>query len=153
VRDVLSNSYHDGWIGTGGPIAWPARSPDLNPLDFYLWGHLNTLAYAAPVDNEETLHHRTVDACQTINNYPGNFEWMLRSMMSLVKACIEFHGGDVEHFYKCTLSVTAHKSNVSGHMLIWIVFLVLVRETRFQNLSAPFSYTVHMNHKVCALNQ
>jgi hypothetical protein len=44
VRGVLSNSYHDRWIGTGGPTAWPPCStPYLNPLDFYLWGHLNTL--------------------------------------------------------------------------------------------------------------
>jgi hypothetical protein len=34
VRDVLNNTYHDRWIGRGGPTAWPPRSPDLNPLDF-----------------------------------------------------------------------------------------------------------------------
>jgi hypothetical protein len=32
--------------------------------------HLKSL-YAAPVDYEETLHHRIVDACQIIHNYPG----------------------------------------------------------------------------------
>jgi hypothetical protein len=52
VRDVLSNSYHDRCIGTGGPTAWPPSSTDLNQLDFYLWGHLKSL-YAAPVDNEK----------------------------------------------------------------------------------------------------
>jgi hypothetical protein len=73
VRDALSNTYYDRWIDRGGPIAWPPRSPDLNPLDFYLLGHLKTLVYAAPVDNEEAIHHRTVDACRTIRNYPGIF--------------------------------------------------------------------------------
>jgi hypothetical protein len=34
------------------------------------------LVYAAPVDNEEALHYRIVDACQTIRNYPGIFERM-----------------------------------------------------------------------------
>jgi hypothetical protein len=29
--------------------------------------------YAAPVDNEDALHHRLVDACQTICNYPPHF--------------------------------------------------------------------------------
>jgi hypothetical protein len=56
--------------------ARPPRSPDLNPLDFYLWGHLKTLAYADPVDNKQTLHRRTMDACQTIRNYPGVSEQM-----------------------------------------------------------------------------
>jgi transposase len=25
------------------PVAWPARSPDLNQFDFFVWGHLKTL--------------------------------------------------------------------------------------------------------------
>jgi hypothetical protein len=97
VRDVLSNTYHDRWIGWGGPTACHLRSPDLNLLDFYLWGHIKTLVHAAPVDNEEALHHRTVDACQTIRNYPGIFERMRRSAMRRVEACIECHGGQFEH--------------------------------------------------------
>ena len=24
---------------------WPPRSPDLNPCDFYLWGHLKSMVY------------------------------------------------------------------------------------------------------------
>jgi hypothetical protein len=31
------------------------------PPDYYLWGHLKTPVYAAPVDNEGELHHRIVD--------------------------------------------------------------------------------------------
>jgi hypothetical protein len=55
VRDVLSNTYHDRWIGRGGLTTWSPRSPDLNPLDFYLWKYLRTRVYAAPVDNDEAL--------------------------------------------------------------------------------------------------
>jgi hypothetical protein len=77
--------------------SWPPRSPDLNPLDFYMWGHVTTLVYAAPVDNEEALHHRIENACQTICNYPGIFERLLRSMMRRVEACIESHGGYFEY--------------------------------------------------------
>jgi hypothetical protein len=62
VRDIFNHTDHDQWIGTGGPTAWPPLSPDFNPLDFYPWRHLTTLAYAAPVDNGEALHYRIVDA-------------------------------------------------------------------------------------------
>jgi hypothetical protein len=55
VRDVLSNTYHDRWIGRGGPTAWPPRSPDLNPLDFYRWGHLKPLLYAAPTATDSEV--------------------------------------------------------------------------------------------------
>ncbi|KAJ4440389.1 hypothetical protein ANN_08530 [Periplaneta americana] len=36
ARRYLDRRFPDRWIGRGGPIAWPPRSPDLNPLDFYL---------------------------------------------------------------------------------------------------------------------
>jgi hypothetical protein len=97
VRDVLSNIYHDRWIGRGEPTAYPARLQDLN-LDFYLWGHLKTLVYAAPVDNEEALH-LIVDVCQSIRIYPGIFVQMRRSMMKRVEACIESHTGHFEHLF------------------------------------------------------
>jgi hypothetical protein len=81
-------------------------------------GTPKTIVYAAPVDNEEALHHRIVDACQTIRNYPGIFERMRRPMMRCVEAFIESHGGHFEHLFKCILSAITHKLNVSGHMLI-----------------------------------
>jgi hypothetical protein len=54
---VFNNTYHDRRIGRGGPIALPPRSPDLNPLDFYMWRRLETLVNAAPVD---TKRHFTI---------------------------------------------------------------------------------------------
>ena len=35
VRDYLDATFPDAWIGRGGPTAWPARSPDITPLDFF----------------------------------------------------------------------------------------------------------------------
>jgi hypothetical protein len=40
------------------------------------------------------------------------------------------------------LYVKLNKLNVFGRMLIWTFFLVLVCETRAQNLTAPVSYTL-----------
>jgi hypothetical protein len=38
ITEFLNEDYEARWIGRGGPLAWPARSPNLNPLDFFLWG-------------------------------------------------------------------------------------------------------------------
>jgi hypothetical protein len=38
VQGILNRMYPNRWIGLGGLGHWPARSPDLNPLDFFLWG-------------------------------------------------------------------------------------------------------------------
>jgi hypothetical protein len=70
----------------------PPRSPELNPLNFYLRRHeKELLVLAAPVDSAKVCHHRIVDACKTIPNCPVIFERMLRSTMKPVEACIETH--------------------------------------------------------------
>jgi hypothetical protein len=55
VTDHLNERFHERWIRRGGPVSWPPRSPDLIPLDFYLWGHLKTVVYATAVNDAEDL--------------------------------------------------------------------------------------------------
>jgi hypothetical protein len=31
------------WMGRQGPVSWPNSSPDLSPLDFFLWEHITNL--------------------------------------------------------------------------------------------------------------
>ncbi|KAJ4428162.1 hypothetical protein ANN_24177 [Periplaneta americana] len=50
ARQQQTATFGDRWIGYQGPVPWPARSPDLNPLDFFLWRHMKTLVYTTPVD-------------------------------------------------------------------------------------------------------
>jgi hypothetical protein len=35
VREYLNKTFPNRWIGRDGPIAWPPRSPDITPLDFF----------------------------------------------------------------------------------------------------------------------
>lgn len=39
ARQWLNNTFGAQWIGRFGPRRWPARSPDLTPLDFYSGFH------------------------------------------------------------------------------------------------------------------
>jgi hypothetical protein len=53
---VLSDSTRtrlngEQWIGCGGTVNWPAGSPDFNSLDFWLWAHLKTVVYSAPISD------------------------------------------------------------------------------------------------------
>jgi len=34
VRDYFYESFPNRWLGHGGPVAWPLRSPELTPLNF-----------------------------------------------------------------------------------------------------------------------
>jgi hypothetical protein len=58
---------------------------------------LKSVMHAAPVDNEEAFHCRTVDACQTVRYYPDIFARMRRSMVKRVEARIGSHGGHFEY--------------------------------------------------------
>ncbi|KAJ8978454.1 hypothetical protein NQ317_011054 [Molorchus minor] len=40
VQQYLNETYGENWIGINGPIQWTPKSPDLTPLDFFLWGTL-----------------------------------------------------------------------------------------------------------------
>ena len=50
VRDYLNESFPNHWLGRGGPVAWPPRSPDLTPHDYYLSGHMKTSVYETKVN-------------------------------------------------------------------------------------------------------
>ncbi|CAK9799199.1 hypothetical protein ANTPLA_LOCUS1929 [Anthophora plagiata] len=60
VRACLDTIFRDRWIGRGGPASWPPRSPDMNPLDFFFWGHLKTAVYQTPVETREELKQKHV---------------------------------------------------------------------------------------------
>lgn len=54
VRRFLNNWRGERWIGRSGPIAWPARSPDLTPIDFFLWGYIKDQVYqTAPTTKDD----------------------------------------------------------------------------------------------------
>ncbi|XP_076667502.1 uncharacterized protein LOC143368553 [Andrena cerasifolii] len=55
ARDYLNQTFQDRWIGRGGPVAWPPRSPDMTPLDFFFWGYLKDEVYRQPVDTLEDI--------------------------------------------------------------------------------------------------
>ncbi|GBN26469.1 hypothetical protein AVEN_167765-1 [Araneus ventricosus] len=55
VRLHLNATYGQQWIGRGGPVLWPARSPDLTCLDYFLCGYFKSLVFETPVNSAEDL--------------------------------------------------------------------------------------------------
>jgi len=43
----------DWAFGRGGTVVWPPRSPDITPLDFYLWGYMRQKVYAVVIGSRE----------------------------------------------------------------------------------------------------
>uniref|UniRef100_A0A1B6L5Q6 DUF4817 domain-containing protein n=1 Tax=Graphocephala atropunctata TaxID=36148 RepID=A0A1B6L5Q6_9HEMI len=97
VRAYLNERFRNKWMGRGGPTVWPARSPDLNPIDFFVWGHLTSMVYSTPVENVEQLRGWIEDGCQRIREMPGIFERVRQSMSRRLEDCVRVNGGHIEH--------------------------------------------------------
>ena len=69
VRAWFDGKLEDRWMGKGGPIPWPARSPDLSdlsPLDFWLWGYLKNKVHSNVVPTLDQLRQAITDEMQAI---------------------------------------------------------------------------------------
>ncbi|PSN31536.1 hypothetical protein C0J52_26409, partial [Blattella germanica] len=61
VRTSLNEIFPDSWIVRGDLTSWPPRSPDLIPLDFFLWGFVKNRVYQTPVADLADLRRRIVE--------------------------------------------------------------------------------------------
>ena len=68
---------------------WPARSPDLNSLDFHLWGHLKSIVHATSIENAEILRNRIEQGFRQIRETPRMIERVTRSVTRRVQACLQ----------------------------------------------------------------
>jgi hypothetical protein len=68
VRQFLDNTFPMRWMGRGSPAyQWPPRSPDLTPMDFFLWGYLKSKVYTDNAfPNLDALKQRIVQECAVI---------------------------------------------------------------------------------------
>ena len=66
VRAFLDRAFQGSWIGRGGSIAWPTRSLDITPLDFFLWGYVKDRVYKTPVNDLEELKEKIRQAVASV---------------------------------------------------------------------------------------
>ena len=57
----MNEIFDAKWIGRGGPVAWPPRSPDITSPDYFLWGFVKERVMAVvsttPDDMKVKGHH------------------------------------------------------------------------------------------------
>jgi hypothetical protein len=49
VTTFLNRQLPERWIGWGGSTSWPPWSPDLTPIDFFLWGFVKDEVNVPPM--------------------------------------------------------------------------------------------------------
>ena len=78
----------------GGPIDWPARSPDLAPLDFFLWGYVKDEVYYARIESLEHLKTRVRQAISSIDTATLSNVW--KNINSRINYVVRQEGKHIE---------------------------------------------------------
>ncbi|XP_036144368.1 uncharacterized protein LOC118646151 [Monomorium pharaonis] len=94
-------------MGRGGPINWPARSPDLNVLDFFVWSHIKTLIEHWCDGTENKVREAIAAAFNTIT--PEMAHRATSSVVRRAELCVQQRGGHFEQLL--------HLQNENG--LLW----------------------------------
>ena len=68
VRQYLNQQFENQWIGFAGAKNWPPWSPDLDPLEYHVWGYMPAVVYARKVNTREELLQRVLSAARCIDN-------------------------------------------------------------------------------------
>lgn len=102
VRNYLHRQYRNRWIGRGNdaPVKWPPRSPDMTPLDYFLWGSLKTLVYSRPINNEEELWGRIQNAVNILKNDAELMQRVNLNFLRRINLCTYVNGGHFEQLLK-----------------------------------------------------
>ena len=97
VRERLSVIYGERWIGRAGPVAWPPRSPDLTPLDFFLWGHVKNLEYRdGPVNTSDELKTRIENRFEIVKSDTNTLRRVQAHIFKHANKCVEVQGGHIQ---------------------------------------------------------
>lgn len=95
VREFLNREFPGRWIGNRGVIEWPARSPDLSPLDFFLWGTIKNKVYRHPHNNVDELRASILGAFNSLRQ--RDIQRAINNINRRVTFCIQANGNIFEH--------------------------------------------------------
>lgn len=95
VRRWLDEIFPQHWIGRRGPKEWAPRSPDLNPMDFAVWGCLKANVYSVTIRDKEHLRQRITAECNAFS--PDVVRSILRNLATRLQLCYDNGGQHFEH--------------------------------------------------------
>ena len=95
TRKLLSEKFEDRLISLKASHIWAPHSPDLSPLDFFLWGYAKDNVYKnkptsiSELKQEITMFMRAIsaDTCKAV----------IQNFAVRVRECLLHHGNHIEH--------------------------------------------------------
>jgi hypothetical protein len=91
----LNLTFPERWIGRGGHVQWPPRSPDLTPLDLCLWGWMKSEVYTEKLyTRDELVTHLMNSAALLKQERQDDLRRATCTIVKRVEKCIEVDGGN-----------------------------------------------------------
>jgi len=87
---VLNQMFPARVISRRGNIEWPARSPDLNACNFFLWGYLKSKVYEKKPRTTEELKQNIRDEVAAIS--PTMLQRVMRNFQKRLRECVDNNG-------------------------------------------------------------
>ena len=92
---ILRSQFPGQLISRFGDVEWPARSPDLSPLDFFLWGYLKERVYRGNPTTLTDLKDAIDSEIRLIG--PAITSAVMNSMRNRAEFCIQSTGGHMKN--------------------------------------------------------
>ena len=101
VRHFLNDALPGQWLGRRGPLEWPARSCDITPCDFFLWGWAKEQVYSRSPSTLEELEHAIRDV---LTNIPAEFlkKSVMNEIPNRLRKLTDRNGGMWRFELQCT---------------------------------------------------
>ena len=94
VFEGLEELFQDRVIALNRQVEWPPRSPDLTPLDFFLWGYLKSKVYQTPPVSLDDLEERIRRELDILKQDRAMVRRAVGDMLRRARLCRD--GGHVE---------------------------------------------------------
>lgn len=97
----LRQHFENRIISLKSDFDWPSRSPDLTPVEYYLWGYLKDRVYPDGIDDDDDdTPEITIDELKSnieyevkkLNDSPDILRGVMQSVIERAKDCIEKNG-------------------------------------------------------------
>lgn len=95
INNFLADNFANNWIANQGPNRWPPRSPDLTPMDFFLWGRLKDLIFKHPINSRQDLQVAVLRSFESLT--PIELMNSARHVQTRCRLCVRERGRQFEH--------------------------------------------------------
>ncbi|GBP29256.1 Ras-related GTP-binding protein D [Eumeta japonica] len=117
--EFASENFPQKLISRIGDIPWPSRSPDLTPMDFFLWGYLKERVYN---DNPQSPVALKENICRETSSIELSLlQCVAQNTRVRFEQCVQVHDDYMDALNKLQLTVTkAYKVNTNIKFEVFI---------------------------------